>query len=355
MKKLPLFFFFAMLIVACNEKNDAINESFYGILPCADCPGIEYELHLNDDNTFKENQKYLESDVDTFSSDGTYRLENDSIVVLEREVKEGITRLVLRDDQLIILGADGKEVEGSLAEYYILSKEKPESTIEEVDYDDAIEYSFKAIGTEPFWNVRFGLDDIIYIHGIWGEGEVIYKFPMPEAKELNEHAKSYRIENDELEMELLVSPEPCNDGMSDNSYTHKVNLHLKLAEWDEFQDLKGCGNYEGIYQLNNIWILESINGDTISENNRNAHLQFNISEGLFYGNGGCNNINGSIEHTETTISFSKIATTLMACENLDEESKFLAKLEGSTYNIKLSKDDLTLENDHNELVFKRLE
>src|SRR5690554_5798331 len=117
MKKLPLFFFFAMLIVACNEKNDAINESFYGILPCADCPGIEYELHLNDDNTFKENQKYLESDVDTFSSDGTYRLENDSIVVLEREVKEGITRLVLRDDQLIILGADGKEVEGSLAEY----------------------------------------------------------------------------------------------------------------------------------------------------------------------------------------------------------------------------------------------
>src|SRR5699024_11977787 len=93
---------------------------------------------------------------------------------------------------------------------------------------------------------------------------------MTEAKELNEHAKSYRIENDELEMELLVSPEPCNDGMSDNSYTHKVNLHLKLAEWDEFQDLKGCGNYEGIYQLNNIWILESINGETISENNRNA-------------------------------------------------------------------------------------
>src|SRR5690625_7323443 len=87
-------------------------------------------------------------------------------------------------------------------------------------------------------------------------------------------------------------------------------------------------------------MLHAINGKEISDNNRAAHLQFDISEGVFYGNGGCNNISGSIEHSETTITFSKVAATLMHCENIEDEHKFLSKLEDATYNIQLSRDDL---------------
>src|SRR5690625_5904770 len=100
-------------------------------------------------------------------------------------------------------------------------------------------------------------------------------------------------------------------------------------------------------------MLHAINGKEISDNNRAAHLQFDISEGVFYGNGGCNNISGSIEHSETTITFSKVAATLMHCENIEDEHKFLSKLEDATYNIQLSRDDLRLSNDENELIFKR--
>lgn len=352
MKKLPLFFLFATLLVACADKNEAIDESYYGTIPCADCPAIEYELHLHDDNTFNESMLYLERSADAHKEDGTYTIEKDSIIVLDRGANEGFERFVIRDNKLVILDIDGQSIVGDLASYYVLSKERPkESSRNKVTE----EYSFKAQGNEPFWNVRFGLDDKIYITGLLSSGEVSYTFPMPEAKELNEHAKSYRIENDELEMDLLVSSELCNDTMADISYTHKVSLQLKLADWDTFQELEGCGNYDGIYQLNNVWMLASINGEEIDKNNRNAHLQFNIENETFYGNGGCNNINGSVKHTETTLTFDRVATTLMACENLEEEAKFLTKLEGSTYDIKLSKNDLTLSNEENELVFKRLD
>src|SRR5690625_6827477 len=97
--------------------------------------------------------------------------------------------------------------------------------------------------------------------------------------------------------------------MADHTFTHKVSLQLKLADWDSLQDFEGCGEYDGIYQLNNVWMLHAINGKEISDNNRAAHLQFDISEGVFYGNGGCNNISGSIEHSETTITRSEEHTS----------------------------------------------
>ena len=352
MKNLPLFFLFALLFAACTDKNDAINESFYGTIPCADCPGIEYELHLHEDNTFNESSLYLERTDETLTEDGTYRIESDSIIVLDRDHKDGINRLLIRGENLIILDSDGKEVEGSLAPYYILSKEKPETSMAT---EVSTEYSFKATGNEPFWNIGFGEDNKIYIGGMLGEDQISYSFPMPEAKDLNEHAKSYHIKNDKLEMNLLVSPQACADSMADNIFTHKVSVQLKLANWDEFQDLQGCGEYKGIHQLNSIWLLSSINGEEISENNRNAHLQFDVSEGIFFGNGGCNNINGDFEYTETSITFGTVAATLMACKNLDDESKFITKLDGATYDIQLSRDDLKLSNEENELVFKRLE
>src|SRR5699024_6480426 len=168
----------------------------------------------------------------------------------------------------------------------------------------------KSTENEPFSDSHYAKDNKLYIRGSLGADQISYSFPMPKVKELNEHAKSYRIQNDTLEMNLLISPQTCDDTMADYTFTHKVNLQLKLAEWDSFKDFEGCGEYDGIYQLNNAWMLHAINGEEISENNRAAHLQFDISDGVFYGNGGCNNISGNIEHTETTITFSKVASTL---------------------------------------------
>lgn len=352
MRNLSILFLFSLMLASCADKNQAIEESFYGLIPCADCPGIEYELHLHDDNTYEESILYQDRMAEAHVEDGTYSMENDSIIVLDRDGKEGFDRFVLRNNNLVILHSDGNEVEGPLASYYVLGKEKPDHSNR---FKSTMDYSFKASGNEPFWDVRFGNDNKLYIGGLLGEEMVSYSFPMPKVKELNEHAKSYHIKNDKLEMNLMISPQACDDTMADYTFTHKVNLQLKLAEWESFEDFEGCGEYDGIYQLNNAWMLHAINGEEISENNRAAHLQFDISDGVFYGNGGCNNISGNIEHTETTITFSKVAATLMHCENIKDEAKFLGKLEDATYNIQLSRDDLKLSNDKNELVFKRLE
>ncbi|MEA1786251.1 copper resistance protein NlpE N-terminal domain-containing protein [Arenibacter sp. GZD96] len=78
------------------------------------------------------------------------------------------------------------------------------------------------------------------------------------------------------------------------------------------------------------WKLVELNGKTIEtkEGQREAFLILKTENDRVHGNGGCNTFNGSYElKDEYNISFSKMATTLMACEDLDTEQQFLTVLE----------------------------
>ncbi len=53
-----------LLLMGCSRPPIEIpTGTFYGTLPCADCPGIRYELTLNDDGTYVEQTEYLEKSV----------------------------------------------------------------------------------------------------------------------------------------------------------------------------------------------------------------------------------------------------------------------------------------------------
>ena len=59
----------------------------------------------------------------------------------------------------------------------------------------------------------------------------------------------------------------------------------------------------------------------------NSH-DFKGKNNRVHGSGGCNTFNGSYELKEgNRISFSKIASTLMACENMEAEQEFFKVLE----------------------------
>ncbi|MDR0953026.1 MAG: copper resistance protein NlpE N-terminal domain-containing protein [Elusimicrobiota bacterium] len=69
MKHLFAFFIFSLFLFGCSVPSTPKNTqdllknytgTFAGLLPCADCSGLDSELHLNSDYTFKLTETYLE-------------------------------------------------------------------------------------------------------------------------------------------------------------------------------------------------------------------------------------------------------------------------------------------------------
>ncbi len=125
--------------------------------------------------------------------------------------------------------------------------------------------------------------------------------------------------------------------------------------------LAGCSSTEkSIPQsilLNDIWVLGSLNGQTISSNefpNQFPQLEFNDSAKSLTGFTGCNNLRGTYKINENEITFSPFATTKMYCQGVNE-NEFLHAMEGIN-NYKIENLKLYLYKDENiKLIFKKVD
>ena len=88
-----------------------------GVLPAADCPGIETTLTLKPDGTYSLHEEYLERDA-RFDAEGAYTLHG-NLLTLEGS---DTTWYKVEENRLRRLTTDRKEVEGPLAEHYVLRK-----------------------------------------------------------------------------------------------------------------------------------------------------------------------------------------------------------------------------------------
>ena len=105
-----------------NSKNSVDwNGTYHGTLPCADCEGIHTIVELNNDETFKLTQEYLNKNTKseekgkfTWSADGsTISFNTKDNSKFSYKVGEG---------KIIQLDQEGKEITGNLADKYVLVK-----------------------------------------------------------------------------------------------------------------------------------------------------------------------------------------------------------------------------------------
>jgi len=101
-----------------NEREAALSNlpaSFTGTLPCADCPGIRYQLNLMPDRTFASCMTYEERNA-SFSDHGHWRLSNDGkMLVLEGSHPEKPDRYAVRNSKTLRkLDSEGHEIESKL-------------------------------------------------------------------------------------------------------------------------------------------------------------------------------------------------------------------------------------------------
>jgi heat shock protein HslJ len=88
---------------------------------------------------------------------------------------------------------------------------------------------------------------------------------------------------------------------------------------------------DDLLNLNDIWALREINGKNLqlTDGNKQPVLEINIAEKRINGNDSCNSMFGDIETLgKKKISFGKLGSTLMACEDMKLSEEYKVALEG---------------------------
>ena len=100
------------------------NGVYRGVLPCADCEGIETEITLNADLTYKITSTYLGKNEEAFKENGNFIWdETGSKITLENaEPNSATNQYLVGENMLFKLDADGNRIEGDLKEKYQLKK-----------------------------------------------------------------------------------------------------------------------------------------------------------------------------------------------------------------------------------------
>jgi uncharacterized lipoprotein NlpE involved in copper resistance len=130
MKKSVLIVLLALLsmnFLSCGTSNKSLKNSldwagvYTGIIPGADSEGIDVELVLNNDGTYKVEYHYLGKSVDAFTHTGNFKWSgNGSTVILD--TKEIPPYYKVGENMLIQLDMKGKVIVGDLANNYVLKK-----------------------------------------------------------------------------------------------------------------------------------------------------------------------------------------------------------------------------------------
>ena len=106
--------------------------------------------------------------------------------------------------------------------------------------------------------------------------------------------------------------------------------------------------------LNGEWKIKEVNGEAIpSGMEKQPFIAFDVKKKTLHGNAGCNLINGGFETSTTnakSISFPGVASTMMACPDMEVEGRVLKALNSVQSFGKLAGGGIGLYDADNNLV-----
>ncbi|QEC40731.1 copper resistance protein NlpE [Pseudobacter ginsenosidimutans] len=97
---------------------------YEGTLPCADCEGIKTTLNLNKDSLFTLKEEYLgKKSPAAFNSKGKWVVHKNTITLqFDKELQDRRVQYKAGENKLWLLDQEGKEITGTLADKYIMTK-----------------------------------------------------------------------------------------------------------------------------------------------------------------------------------------------------------------------------------------
>ncbi len=371
-QKILLIFVSVLFFAACNTskttttkvteiKSNALNGTYSGITPCADCEGIEYTITFNDDFSYSTKSVYLGREENVFETSGNYKIQDGIIQLLDD--KDGLLYFKKSGENLQVLDRNRKEITGSLADMYVLrpaikQTETSEGNVHKLKIKRAGEgVDFFAIGNEPSWSLTMDFDKQFTFQSLSG---ISLTTPPIDSKDmLNTEKASYSLATEAGSLEIEIIKESCQDGMSGQLFDYKVNVKAKNGVDTDFTNFSGCGTYTFDLKLHDIWILEAIDGKTYADSdfsNGLPRLEIFTEEQRFGGKDGCNILTGNIKTSANTIIFKDVISTRMACRENTKSDLYRETIIDNSFSFQLKNNRLILLDSEGErLRFKKID
>lgn len=108
---------------------------YTGVLPCADCEGIETTINLKGDNTYSIREAYLGKGVDPIEESGDFIWTKDGGIIELETLNSGKRIYKVGENVLIARDTEGNEIEGEMTELYRLEKAYGDPEIEDIHWE----------------------------------------------------------------------------------------------------------------------------------------------------------------------------------------------------------------------------
>ena len=115
------------IVTTIDNSNTSLDWTglYKGVTPCADCEGIETEITLNTNLTYKKTTKYLgKNDVQVNTVEGRFVWSSEGINITMLGIKDAPSQYLVGENKLFQLDMSGKKITSNLASKYILLKIK---------------------------------------------------------------------------------------------------------------------------------------------------------------------------------------------------------------------------------------
>ncbi len=176
-----------------------------------------------------------------------------------------------------------------------------------------------------------------------------YRLPSGNDLELSEVATTMKLcPGDTLAYPIANALDNTRKFTMGNGSDGSRTLNLQNARGKTLMTLRSSD----VDFLNGPWKVVAVNGHDI--NVPNARLIFDVDANTITGNAGCNRLNGELTRNPrlgASVQFSNLATTRMACPDLDTESALLIALEEVTH-ARHNKEYVELLDNTNKVVVK---
>lgn len=230
-----------VLLAACSANQKEMEkrlagESFFGVVPCADCDGIAYDISFYANSRYESSSMYIGKSNEKFIEQGSWSANNDSIIVLRNEEEEERS-MQLNGSRLKMLDLEGNEIEGPLASRYVLHNSRTHPVEGKLLAGELAEspVDFKAHGNEPFWGLQIDMDGLLSFKVVSGDslGGAVRSVSTDSAS----GTQTVTANLDEGTLRVELHPVGCMDGMSGQVYDYRVLVRRNGAEYT------GCGGF----------------------------------------------------------------------------------------------------------------
>ncbi|MGI0481782.1 copper resistance protein NlpE N-terminal domain-containing protein [Geminocystis sp. CENA526] len=292
------------------------NGTYKGVMPCASCEGIKTSITLNQDLSFVMSTQYIGKSDEVLEIQGNFKWNEAGNIIALEGIKDAPNQFLVGENRLFQLDMEGNRITGELAEKYILTKETTSG-----EKSEAIENK-----AETTAEAETEITEEVIAEA---EEEATAEVKTEMTEEATAEVKTEMTEEATAEVKTEMTEEAAAE--AETEMTEEATTETETKEESATPDTSENSDTKEVSFIDTRWELTEIMGNpaTKAENQREAvFIMFDTENKRVNGFAGCNNFMGSFEMKEgNMISFSPMASTMMACENMEMETTFMQTLQ----------------------------